>query len=140
MIRIESRASTRPKLAARCLSVIGSLLLFALGAFGQGDRGSITGTITDPQGGATPNAAIDVKNVDTGEVFHGGTSGTGNYVIPVPAGKYEMTVTVPGFKKYVRTNLEVAVATDTRQDVKLEIGALSETVTVSEQAPLMKTE
>ena len=78
---------------------------------------------------------IDVKNVETGEVFHGGTSTTGNYVIPVPAGKYEMTVTAPGFKKYVRSNLEVAVASDTRQDVKLEIGALSETVTVTEQAP-----
>jgi hypothetical protein len=140
MIRIESRASTRPKLAARCLSVIGSLLLFALGAFGQGDRGSITGTITDPQGGASPNAAIDAKNVDTGEVFHGGTSNTGNYVIPVPTGKYEMTVTAPGFKKYVRSNLEVEVATATRQDIKLEVGGVSEVVTVTEQAPLMKTE
>lgn len=126
--------------ATRCISAFACLLLFAVGAFGQGDRGSITGTITDPSGGATPNAAIDVKNVETGEVFHGGTSGTGNYVIPVPAGKYEMTVTVPGFKKYIRTNLQVAVATDTRQDVKLDIGAVTETVTVTEQAPLMKTE
>ena len=40
----------------------------------------------------------------------------------VPPGKYEMTVTVPGFKKYIRTNLEVAVAQATRQDVTLEVG------------------
>ena len=81
----------------------------------------------------TPNAAIDVKNVDTGAVFHGGTSSTGNYVIPVPAGKYEMTVTVPGFKKYVRANIEVQVATATRQDVTLELGATTDTITVTER-------
>jgi len=126
--------------ARRCVRALACLLLFALALFGQGDQGSITGTITDPQGAATPNASIDVKNAETGQVFHGGASSTGNYVIPVPAGKYEMTVTAPGFKKYVRTNLEVQVATATRQDVRLELGGVSETVEVTEQAPLLKTE
>ncbi len=135
----EERAM-RLKSAVRCVSAIACVLLFALAAFGQGDRGSITGTITDPQGAATTNASIDVKNVATGEVFHGGTSGTGNYVISVPTGIYEMTVTVPGFKKNVRSNIEVAVATATRQNVTLEVGGVSETVTVTEQAPLMNTE
>ena len=136
----ENRAPSCAKFAARGVSIIGCLLLSALATFGQGNQGSITGTITDPQGAATPNASIDAKNQDTGEVFHGGTSSTGNYVIPVPAGKYELTVTAPGFKKYDRSNLEVAVATASRQDVKLEVGGVSETVTVTEQAPLMKTE
>jgi hypothetical protein len=136
----EKRASVRAKFAARWVTAIACLLLSALGAFGQGALGSITGTITDPQGSAAPNAAIDVKNAETGQVFHGGTSSTGNYVIPVPAGMYEMTVTAPGFKKYVRSNLEVEVATATRQDVRLELGGVTETVTVTEQAPLMKTE
>jgi hypothetical protein len=109
-------------------------------AYGQGDRGSITGTITDPSGGVTPNAPIDVKNVETGAVFHGGTSGTGNYVIPVPVGTYQMTVAVPGFKKYIRENVEVRVASATRQDIVLELGAVNDTVTVTDTAPLMKTE
>ncbi len=124
----------------RCVCAIAGLLLFAVAAFGQGDRGSITGTITDPQGAASANASIDVKNTATGEVFHGGTSSTGNYVISVPTGIYELTVQAPGFKKYVRSNIEVAVATATRQDVTLQVGGVSETVTVTEQAPLMKTE
>jgi len=47
---------------------------------------------------------------------------------------------VTGFKKYVRENLIVTVATDTRQDVKLEVGAVTDTVTVSDAAPLLKTE
>src|ERR1700749_863004 len=101
MVKREVNEVPRARLAMRCLTPLAFLILFAFAAFGQGNRGSITGTITDPQGGGTPNAAIDVKNADTGALFHGVSSTTGNYVVPVPAGKYEMTVTVPGFKKYV---------------------------------------
>jgi hypothetical protein len=138
MTRRETRASMRARFAMRCVSAVACLLLFALAAFGQ--DGSITGTISDPQGLASANASIDAKNIDTGAVFHGGASSTGNYVISVPTGRYELTVTAPGFKKYVRTNLEVVVATATRQDVRLEVGGVTETVTVTEQAPLMNTE
>jgi hypothetical protein len=140
MNRRETTGFSRGSFAIRSVSVIAFLLLFALAAFGQGDRGSITGTITDPSGGVAPNASIDVRNSDTGAVFHGGTSGTGNYVIPVPTGKYELTVTAPGFKKVVRTNVQVEVATDTRQDIKLELGATTETITIVDEAPLLKTE
>src|SRR5580698_1434814 len=99
MPKMESTKFSRRTSAARYVSALACLLLFGLAAFGQGDRGSITGTITDPQGGVAPNASIDARNVDTGEVFHGGTSATGNYVIPVPTGRYELTVTLQGFKK-----------------------------------------
>ena len=87
-----------------------------------------------------PGAKIEVKNADTGAVYQGGTSATGNYVIPVPVGKYALTVTVTGFKKFVRENLVVTVATDTRQDVLWKWAAISETVTVNDEAPLLKTE
>jgi hypothetical protein len=140
MIRRETSVLMRAKFAKRAVSAIAGLLLVALTAFGQGNRGSITGSITDPQGGVTPNASVDVKNQDTGELFHGGASSTGNYVVPVPAGKYELTVTAPGFKKYVRANLEVVTGTDTRADVKLDLGATTETITVTDEAPLLKTE
>ena len=130
----------RGRFAIRFAGLIACMIVLALAAYGQGNRGSITGTITDPQGGVAPNAALDVKNMDTGEVFHGGTSGTGNYVIPVPAGRYELAVTAPGFKKYVRGNIQVGTASDTREDVKLELGAVSDTITVTDEAPLLKTE
>ena len=115
------------------------LLIFALGAFAQ-SAGTITGTIEDPAGAVVPGANVEVKNMDTGQVYKGGASGTGNFVIPVPVGKYELSVTVTGFKKFVRQNLEVVVATDTRQDVNLTVGAVTDTVTVTESAPLLKTE
>jgi hypothetical protein len=111
--------------------------VFALAAFGQ-STGTITGTIEDPAGAVVPGAPVEAKNMDTGEVYKGGASGTGNYVIPVPVGKYELSVTVTGFKKYVRQNLEVLTATDTRQDVNLTVGNATDTVTVNESAPLLK--
>ncbi len=55
------REVLRASFGLRAVSVIASLLLFALAAFGQGNRGSITGTITDPQGGVVPNAVLDVE-------------------------------------------------------------------------------
>jgi len=122
------------------LVVTGSLVLSAFAAFAQTAGGTITGTVSDPAGAVVPNAMIQVKNVDTNALYQGGTSATGNYVIQVPVGKYELSVTSAGFKKYVRENLVVTVATDVRQDVALEVGANSETVTVSAEAPLLKTE
>ncbi len=114
------------------------LNLFALAALGQ--TGSITGNVLDPAGAAVPTAAINAKNVDNGAVFQSGASNTGNFVIRVPAGNYELTVEAPGFKKYVRSNLVVQTATDTRQDVNLEVGAATETINVTETTPLLKTE
>jgi hypothetical protein len=136
---IEVNEVSRLRLAMRCLTVLACLLLAALAAYGQ--SGSITGTVKDPSGATVPNVAINVKNTETGAVFESGVSNTGNYVVPVPAGTYELTVQAPsGFKKFVRSNLVVQTATDTRLDVTLEVGGVTETITVNEQTPLLKTE
>ncbi len=116
------------------------VILAGVTAFAQSNQGTITGTISDPGGAVIPAAQIEVKNSDTGVVYSGGTSNTGNYVIVVPSGTYEMTVAVPGFKKFVQSNVRVVVATDTRKDVTLEVGAATEQVTVVDAAPLLKTE
>ena len=125
-------------LALRLIGAIALLNLFALAAFGQ--TGSITGGVFDPSGAAVATASINGKNVDTGAVFESGASSTGNYVIRVPAGNYELTVEASGFKRYVRSNVLVQTASDTRLDVNLEVGATSETITVTEATPLLKTE
>src|SRR5215475_7384651 len=109
-------------------------------SFAQSNQGTITGTISDPSGAVIAAAQIEVKNHDTGIVYQGGTSSTGNYVIPVPAGVYDLTVNVTGFKKYVQQNIQVVVATDTRKDVTLQVGQASDVVTVADTAPLLKTE
>src|SRR5580658_4294045 len=112
----------------------------AVGLFAQSNQGTITGTISDPAGAVIPSAQLEVKNTDTGVVYRGGTSGTGNYVLAVPTGTYEISVSAAGFKKFVESNVQVISATDTRKDVKLEIGTANDTVTVVDTAPLLKTE
>jgi hypothetical protein len=78
------------------------LLVAILGALAQSNQGTITGTISDPAGAVISSAVIEVRNTGTGVVYRGGTSNTGNYVIPVPAGTYEISISMPGFKKFVQ--------------------------------------
>ena len=106
----------------------------------QSNQGTITGTVSDPAGAVVPAVQIEGKNAETGVVYRGGTSATGNYVLAVPSGTYEISVNAAGFKKFVQQNVQVIVATDTRKDIKLELGSASEVVTVADTAPLLKTE
>jgi Carboxypeptidase regulatory-like domain len=118
-----------------------SLFLLISVAFAQSDRGTITGTISDPAGAVIASATIEARNVATGAAYPTVSSGTGNYTIAqLPAGTYDLTVSVPGFKKYVRQGLQVEVAGTARIDVGLEVGANTESITVEAAAPLLKTE
>ncbi|MDE2466132.1 MAG: carboxypeptidase regulatory-like domain-containing protein, partial [Alphaproteobacteria bacterium] len=76
-----------------------------------------------------------------GAVYQAGASATGNYTLAqLPAGQYELSMAVPGFKRYVRKNITVEVAQTYRVDVVLDVGSNTESVTVSAAAPLLKTE
>jgi hypothetical protein len=115
--------------------------LTAVTAIAQSDRGTITGTVLDPAGAIIPNAAVEARNTATGSVYPVATSATGNYTIAqLPVGAYELSVTVAGFKKFVRTNLVVEVAATVRVDVQMEVGATNESITITDAAPLLKTE
>src|SRR5438477_7626325 len=93
------------------------LLTFTHAAFGQ-TGGTITGLISDPAGAVVANAPVEAKNTATGVVLSVATSATGNYVLgAVPAGTYEISVNVPGFKKYTRTGVEVQQLQTSRVDI-----------------------
>jgi len=114
---------------------------FVAVAFAQSDRGTITGTVSDPAGAVVAGAVVEARNVATGAVYPVASSNTGNYTIAqLPAGPYDVTVTVTGFKKFIRTGLTVEVAGTIRVDAALEVGSASESVTITEAAPLLKTE
>ena len=116
-------------------------LFLVLTLFAQTDRGTITGTIIDPAGAVVANAAIEARNTGTGAVYQVASSATGNYTIPnLPTGTYELSVTVPGFKKFVRSGLSIQAAQTIRVDGAMEVGSATESVTVTEAAPLLKTE
>src|SRR5579862_5382423 len=95
-------------------------VLFAAVAFAQSDRGTITGTVSDPAGAVIANAPIQGKNLQTGVIHESATSTTGNYTLPqLPVGTYEVTVGVQGFKKFTRAGLAVDVAQTIRVDITL---------------------
>ena len=123
------------------LRLAGLFLICTLAAFAQGDRGTITGTVTDPTGAVVPNAGIQVTNSETSAVYKVATTNTGNYTLAnLPVGMYVLTVDAPGFKKFERPGLTVQVAETVRVDAVLQVGASTDTVTVSAEAPLLKTE
>src|SRR5262249_3398400 len=125
----------------RSLALAVCSLFIALTALAQSDRGTITGAVSDPAGAVVAGAPIQAKNIQTGVLYEGATSTTGNYtIVKLPVAAYEVSVAVPGFKKYTRAGLDVQVAQTLRVDITLEVGSSSESVTVTEAAPLLKTE
>src|SRR5689334_3031387 len=77
--------------------------------------GTITGSVADPAGAVIAGAEIQARNSETGVVYTGATSNTGNYTFSnLPVGSYEVSVSVAGFKKYTRQNLQVQQAATLR--------------------------
>src|SRR5262245_58320982 len=125
----------------RSVVVVTCLLLLSLAAFAQTDRGTITGAVSDASGAVIPGVTIEAKNAQTGAVYQAGSSETGNYTLAqLPAGTYEVSAALPGFKRFVRPGVIVSVATVLRIDIRLDVGATGESVTVEEASPLLKTE
>jgi len=116
----------RTLFVATCLLALASTLL------GQAGTGTITGTVTDPAGAVVSGASVEVTNTQTGVVYPAVTTATGLYtVIDLPPGTYSVSVTVAGFKRFTRANVGLAAAQVLGIPVPLEVGAASESVTVS---------
>src|SRR5262245_55370421 len=74
--------------------------LVALPLFGQSQLATLTGTVTDPSGAATPNAEIRLVNTETGERYGAVANASGNYTLPlVKPGSYGLTCEISGFKQ-----------------------------------------
>src|SRR5215470_6844768 len=106
------------------------------------DTGVITGVVTDASGAAVPDAKVTVTNQNTSASTVVGTNSAGNYSTPpLTPGKYRIDIEKQGFKLYSNPNIELAGAVTYRQDAKLDIGAVTETVEVSgATTPLINTE
>lgn len=125
----------------RLLCLLSLLSICTVSLFAQAGAGTITGIISDPTGAVIAGAPIEAKNVETGAIYRATSTETGNYTLPqLPAGRYELSLSVMGFKKYDRQNLSLAVTQVMRLDIPLEVGSNAETVTVSAEASLLKTE
>ncbi|HET7220626.1 MAG TPA: carboxypeptidase regulatory-like domain-containing protein [Vicinamibacterales bacterium] len=113
---------------------------FVAPAAAQDFRGSITGRVSDAQGGRLPGATVTAVNVDTNVTATSTTDASGDFAISyLTAGTYRLTVEIPGFKKAVRDKIEVRIGDRLSIDVSLEVGQLEETVTVAAETPLLET-
>ena len=114
----------------RLKALVGMLVIIGLSfanIFGQEFRGTITGTVTDPQGAIIPGATVAVKNLETNVVNNVTANDEGAYTVPLLLpGKYSISVTSSGFKTSVRENVTVNVDDRLTIDFQLEIGQTAE--------------
>ncbi len=127
---------------ARLVPLFLLLLVFsATSAFPQGATSSIRGTVSDTSGAVLPGAMVVATNVATKDTREVKTDDRGGYLIAgLFPGTYELRVSMEGFKQYEQKNVTVS-PNDTRGiDVRLEIGARTETVTVTAESEIIQTE
>src|SRR5262245_58090850 len=117
------------------------LVASATSAFAQFGRGSISGTIKDAQGGVVPGVTVTATATQTQQARSTVTDGSGFYTFPnLQPGKYDIVVELQGFKKVNRTGVQVDAASALTLDFGLETGALTEEVTVTAEASLLRTD
>ena len=102
--------------------------------------GSIVGTLTDETGAVVPDAVVSVKNTSTGLSRQATTDETGHYAIQnLLEGSYDLSVSASGFKPYTQTGVNVSINSVTRVDVRVQVGAITDQVTVEASAAVLQT-
>ena len=106
--------------------------------FAQTDRGSIEGTVKDPNGAVVPSAKVQVVNIETNSKLDFSTNDVGNYLASnLPVGSYRMIVQKEGFRTIVREPILVRAQSSLGVEFTFQIGAITDTVTVSGEAPML---
>src|SRR5712692_6999410 len=124
----------------KSLCMAGLLLATTL-VLAQSDRGTVTGTVVDQTGALIPAADVVLTNVETGIERRTQTTETGNYTLAqVPAGQYSVAVEKDGFRKFSQSGIRAQVAQVVRVDVTMQVGATTESISVSAEASLLSTE
>ena len=114
--------------------------LLAVAAFGQEFRATITGTVADATGAAVPKAQIEARNVATSAIATAETNDVGAYTIPfLLPGFYTVKATASGFKQALHDGIELHAGDKVQADLKLEVGAISDSVTITAQSEQLRT-
>ncbi len=115
-------------------------LALAAAAFAQTNRGSITGTVTDPSSSVVPGATVKVTDIGTNQVRTATTAGNGGFsVADLEPVEYRIEVTAQGFKKEVIEHVKVDTASIATVNIKLETGSVDTKVTVEASAVMIDT-
>ncbi|MCI0389212.1 MAG: TonB-dependent receptor [Acidobacteria bacterium] len=103
--------------------------------------GTLVGRVEDQSGAVLPGAKVTVTNKDTGQQREATTDESGSYAFrDLQAGIYELKVIQTGFKSYVKAGVNVVINNVAREDLRMEVGAAAESVTVTAEAPILQTD
>jgi Carboxypeptidase regulatory-like domain len=140
MIGASDRMTSRLRqLLTACLIVLAPLSL-ARTASAQAVTGTILGTVADTTGAVLPGVSVTVKHTETGFTRTLTSDANGEYTAAsVPTGTYTVTGEISGFKSVSLSNVQVGVDQRVRADIKLEVGAMTESVEIVAQTPLVQT-
>ena len=123
------------------LVTLALIILSAPAAFGQTERGTIVGTVTDENGSAVPNATVTVTNLGNRTSHTLTTNSEGGYSAPfLTPGSYEVSATAASFSRSVVSDVVVSVGARARVNVTLKVGEVTETVEVTSETPQLQTE
>lgn len=129
------------KLPLALLALTALFLLSSQIGWAQSVYGTISGTVTDSSGAAVADTTVTLTNLGTQEKHTMQTSASGEYTfVNVLPGRYRMEGEKAGFKKFVREPIVVEIESGLRVDMALQVGAQTETVEVTSEAPLLQPE
>lgn len=118
-----------------------ALAFLALPVWAQNNTGIISGRVTDSSGAVVPNAQITVTQTETNVDAISATNNEGLFRVPsLINGPYRVTVIAAGFKKQVRDGLTLRIGENLDVEIKLDVGAVSESVEVTSALPLLETQ
>lgn len=127
------------RFAFSCALVL--MLLVAVPGHAQVLYGSVVGTISDSSGAAIPGATVTLKSRDTNLVLSAVSNEAGQYTFTnVLPDTYDVRVSLQGFREFIKTGVPVGAGNVSRVDARLELGALTESITVTSETTLLQTD
>jgi len=119
-------------------SLFAVCLALSSACFPQASSSSLRGTVTDPGGNALPGATVVIADPESKITRRATTGGVGDYSFQaLPPGTYTLTVTATGFARYEQTGIPLLVNTPATANIQLKVGATSERITVTSEAPAL---
>ena len=136
------KSTSFPTSSFRPLALCLALLLSAMGTrlHAQVLYGSVVGTVTDQNGAVVPGATITITNVRTGQIREALSDDAGYYsILNVLEGTYDLSVKMTGFRTYLEKGIVVSINMVRRVNLSLQLGSVSESVTVEASAAVLQT-